>query len=53
MSEISEEIATRRRQIAIIRETLADHQAIVQRLITERAVLEGEIRGLKAVKKAP
>ena len=47
VSELGDEIAARRRQIGLLVEAIADHQALVQRLQSERSVLEAEIRGIE------
>ena len=47
MSELGDEIATRRRQIGLLVEEIADYQAKVVRLQSERSVLEAEIRGIE------
>ena len=47
MSEIRDQIAARRHQIGLLVEAIADHQALVQRLQSERSVLEAEIRGIE------
>jgi hypothetical protein len=49
-SELSEEIASLRRALALVIEEIADHQAILQRLQVQRSVLEGELRGLDSAR---
>jgi hypothetical protein len=44
-SEIAGEIASLRRQVRAIDEQVLDAQSLLQRLQTERSVLEGELRG--------
>jgi septal ring factor EnvC (AmiA/AmiB activator) len=47
-SEIREQIASLRRQIAAVAEQTAETQALLQRLHAERSVLEGELRAFEA-----
>ena len=50
-SELTEEIAARRRLLCLLIEEIADHQAILQRLQVERSVLEGELRAFEKARK--
>jgi peptidoglycan hydrolase CwlO-like protein len=52
MSEIREQIASLRRQIAAVAEQTLDAQALLQRLHAERSTLESELRGLEAARRA-
>jgi hypothetical protein len=49
-SELSEEIVSLRRLLALVIEEIADHQAILQRLQVQRSVLEAELRGLDSAR---